>query len=342
VTRNSLQRDMRSWVPVDSDLARLIIIAVAIFVLIGILTSGRFFSAANLLSMSFQFPELGIFALAIALSLITGGIDLSIVSTANLSGILAAMILVHAIPEQPTSGEMILYLPLAVAVALATGLLCGWVNGILIAKIRITPILATLGTMQLFMGLAYVITRGSAVAGFPEHFLALGNGTLLGIPVPLVIFLGVAVITALLLNRTGFGLQLFLMGTNEIAARFSGIPLERMLIRTYALSGLLSGIAGILMIAHTNSAKADYGSSYLLQALLIAILAGVDPKGGFGAVSGLVIAVISLQALSSAFNMLRFSHFLKEFVWGGFLLLIMVTNFLSRRRRSSREDGVRP
>jgi simple sugar transport system permease protein len=204
----------------------------------------------------------------------------------------------------------------------------------LIARFGITPILATLGTMQLYMGIAFVITRGPAVAGFPEPFLVVGNGVLAGIPIPLFVFAALAVITALVMNRTLFGIHLYLMGTNETAARYSGIRIERMLLKTYAFSGLLSGIAGILMIAHTNSAKADYGISYLLQALLVAILGGINPSGGFGTVTGLVIAVVSLQFLSSGFSMLRFSHFTKEFVWGAFLLLIMVVNYLCRQRQT--------
>jgi simple sugar transport system permease protein len=323
---------VRYGIPLEADLARLLIIASMIVVLIGVLTSGRFFSTANLGAMSFQFPELGVFALAITLSLITGGIDLSIVSTANLAGILAALILTRAVPENPTTAQLALYLTAASATALTVGLLCGYVNGLLIARAGITPILATLGTMQLYTGLAFVITRGPAVAGFPEPFLALGNGTWLGVPIPLIIFAGLAATTALLLNRTRFGIHLYLMGTNQTAAHYSGIRIERALINTYALCGLLSSIAGILMIAHTNSAKADYGSSYLLQALLVAILGGVSPRGGFGTVTGLVIAVVSLQVLSSGFSMLRFSHFAKEFVWGAFLLSVMVLNHLSGRR----------
>ncbi len=313
---------------------RLLVIAATIVVVMGILTSGRLFGGASLSAMAFQFPELGVFSLAIMLSLITGGIDLSIISTGNLSGILAALILTRLIPAEASSLETAVWMAVAVAAALATGWLCGIFNGLLIARIGITPILATLGTMQLYMGISYVITRGPAVSGFPEPFLVLGNGSLAGVPVPLLIFASLALGTSVLLNRTRFGIHLYLLGTNETAARFSGIRVERMLVRTYALCGLLAGIGGILMVAHTNSAKADYGSSYLLQALLVAILGGVHPSGGFGTVTGLVIAVASLQVLSTGFSMLRLSQFTKELVWGAFLLFIMVSNHLERQRKA--------
>jgi simple sugar transport system permease protein len=311
----------------------LLVIAATIVVVIGFLTSGRLFGGASLSAMAFQFPELGVFSLAIMLSLVTGGIDLSIISTGNLSGILAALVLTRLIPTEASSLETALWLTVVIATALTTGWICGIVNGLLIARIGITPILATLGTMQLYMGISYVITRGPAISGFPEPFLALGNGSLVGIPIPLLIFAGLAIGTALLVNRTPFGIQLYLLGTNQMAARFSGIRVERMLVRTYALCGLLAGAGGVLMVAHANSAKADYGSSYLLQALLVAILGGVHPSGGFGTVTGLVIAVTSLQVLSTGFSMLRFSQFAKELVWGVFLLCIMVLNHLERSRK---------
>jgi simple sugar transport system permease protein len=313
---------------------RLLAIAATIVVVMGISTSGRLFGGASLSAMAFQFPELGVFSLAIMLSLVTGGIDLSIISTGNLSGIVAALILTRLVPTEASSLETALGLIVVIAAALSTGWICGIVNGLLIARIGITPILATLGTMQLYMGISYVITRGPAISGFPESFLFLGNGSAVEIPVPLLIFTGLAIGTAFLLNRTPFGIHLYLLGTNETAARFSGVSVERMIVRTYALTGLLAGVGGILMVAHANSAKADYGSSYLLQALLVAILGGVHPSGGFGTVTGLVIAVASLQVLSTGFSMLRFSQFAKELVWGAFLLCIMVLNHLERRRQA--------
>jgi simple sugar transport system permease protein len=188
--------------------------------------------------------------------------------------------------------------------------------------------------MQLYMGISYAITRGPAIAGFPEPFLVLGSGSWAGFPVPLVVFASLAVAAAVMLNRSRFGIHLYLLGTNETAARFSGIRIERVLIRTYVLCGVLSAVGGILVMAHANSAKADYGSSYLLQALLVAILGGVRPTGGFGTVTGVVIAVVSLQVLSSGFSMLRFSQFAKELVWGAFLLFIMVLNHLEQRRKT--------
>ncbi len=316
-----------------NHLVRLLLVTVTVFVLMSVLNPGRFLAWRNVTSMCFQFPELGVFALAIMVSLITGGIDLSVIGVANLAGLSAAFLLVRA-EAQPSTWWIVA----AVCLAVAVSVLCGLFNGLLIGYLRITPILATLGTMQLFTGIAFVLTKGRAVTGYPAAFQEFGNGTLLSVPTPLFVFLACAAIVQILLSRTSLGMRLQLLGTNPVAATYSGLRVRRLLLKTYALTGLLAGVAGLIVISRTNSAKADYGSSYLLQAVLVAILAGVAPKGGFGTVWGLLLAVLALQFLSSGLNMLRFqpiigdyiNNFTKEFTWGALLLLVMVINRRTR------------
>jgi simple sugar transport system permease protein len=328
----------------ESSLFRLLIVTLAVFLLMGLLNGGRFLSYRNFASMCFQFPELGVFSLAIMISLITGGIDLSLISTANLAGLSAGMVLA---PD----GANRTHIGIAILLALGVSVLCGGLNGWLIGYLGITPILATLGTMQLFMGIAFVLTKGHAVAGYPDAFQTLGNGTLLYMPVPLVLFLTCASVLQILLSRTTLGMRLYLMGTNPTAAVFAGLNVPRLQLKTYVLSALLAGIAGLVVIARTNSAKADYGTSYLLQAVLVAILAGVDPRGGFGTVWGILLAVLALQFLSSGLNLLRFqefagayvNNFTKEFTWGALLLLVMALRGPYRASaRRSRRGSSRP
>jgi len=324
------------------DLIRLLAVTLVVFALMSILNPGRFLTYRNFASMCFQFPELGILSLAVMIALITGGIDLSIIGVANLAGLSAAFVLARVEAGDPVG----LHIVIAVSLALGVSVLCGILNGWLIGFVGITPILATLGTMQLFTGVAFVLTRGHAVAGYPEAFQALGNGTGLYVPLPLVVFLACALAVQLILTRTALGMRLCLMGTNPTAAVFAGINVPRLQVKTYVVSGLLAGVAGLLIIARTNSAKADYGSSYLLQAVLVAILAGVDPRGGFGTAWGILLAVLALQFLSSGLNMLHFhelagpyiNNFTKEFTWGSLLLLVMVIN---RRNRRVPSPGVR-
>jgi simple sugar transport system permease protein len=324
----------------EGGLLRLLLITAAVFALMSILNPGRFLTYDNLASMCFQFPELGIFSLAIMISLMAGGIDLSVISVANLAALAAALVLVRANTGHG-AGLYFLYLLAAPALAVTVSVLCGLFNGWLVGYRRITPILATLGTMQLFMGIAFVLTKGHAVAGYPEAFEWLGNGLLLGLPVPLLAFLLCTLALQILLRRTTLGVRLCMMGTNSTAAVFAGLHVPRLQLQTYALCGFLAGLAGLIIAARTNSAKADYGSSYLLQAVLVALLAGVNPRGGFGSAWGVLLAVLALQFLSSGLNLLQFheragpylNNFTKELTWGALLLLVMVTNQTRRRKK---------
>lgn len=316
------------------NLMRLLLITILVFATMSLLKPDLFFTPDNFSSMAFQFPEFGLLSIAMMITMLSGGIDLSVVGIANFSSILAALALTRLIPVDASPAQVALYSALGVAISLATGVVCGLLNGFVVAKIGIPPILATMGTMQLFTGIAIVITQGAAVFGVPEPITNLGNGSLWFLPYPFLIFLAFAAAFALILNRTAYGLELYLMGTNPTASHFSGINNVRVLLRTYMLSGLLAAAAGFVVLARTNSAKADYGSSYTLQAILIAVLGGVNPAGGFGTVFGLILAILTLQFLSSGFNMLRFSNFFKEFIWGAVLLLVMVINYLSNARRA--------
>ena len=310
----------------------LVTLTVVVFVTMSLLNPDKFLSGANFQSMAFQFPELALLSLAMLLAMLSGGIDLSVVAIANLCGILAAMILTGELLGGVPPGGTATLLVLAVFVAVACGACCGSLNGLLISRLEVSPILATLGTMQLFAGAGLVLTGGRAVHGFPESFLALGNGSLWGVPVPFLFFVAAAALVWLLSSRTSLGIQMRLLGTNPRAALFSGIRVNRVLFRTYLITGVLAAVTGLLMIARTNSAKADYGSSYLLQAILVAVLGGVNPAGGFGHVRGVCVAVLALQFLTSGFGMLHFSNFAKEFIWGVFLLLFMVISQISHRR----------
>jgi len=271
--------------------------------------------------MAFQLPELGILSLAIMITMLSGGINLSIIATANMAGIVSAFIMTRMITESMT-GSPIPIILLAILAGWLVSLLIGIFNGVLIAYIGVSPILATLGTMTLVGGISILVTKGYVVSGFPEEYQYLGNGIFLGIPIPFLIFLALAIFVSILLRRTPFGIANYLIGSNEKATRFSGINVNRTLVITYALSGLLCGIASTIMISRFNSAKAGYASSYLLITILISVLGGVDPYGGFGKISGLVLALFILQLVSSTFNFLGLSSHLTIAIWG---LLLLIT-----------------
>jgi simple sugar transport system permease protein len=309
---------------------RLAVITVVIFIAMAALSPDRFLSLANITSMAFQFPEFAILALAMTVTMLTGGIDLSVVGIANLTAIIAAMILTRI----TGSGDGVGVLLLALGASLGVGMLAGLFNGVLVALLGLPAILATLGSGLIFTGIAIALTGGSAVMGFPPATAFIGNATVLGIPAPLILFAVLALAISLLLTRTGFGIKLRMYGTNPLAARYAAIDIDAMLIKTYVLSGGLAAIAGMVVMSRANSAKADYGSSYLLLAVLIAVLGGVNPYGGYGRVIGVVLAVLSMQFLSSGLNMLGVSNFARELIWGSLLIFVMIVNtWLARGRR---------
>ena len=323
---------------------RLAIITIAVFAFMALLSPERFLSEGNLISMAFQFPEFAILALAMTLTMMTGGIDLSVVGVSNLSAVVAASLLASLAPTAVGIVDSLPWLALAYGSALAVGAVAGAVNGLLVARLALPPILATLGSGLVFTGFAVALTGGSAIMGFPDSVAWLGNGRLFGIPVPLIVFTVLAFALHILLTRTAFGLQATMYGANPLAALYAAIDTSRLLLRVYVISGAFAAVAGLVIMSRANSAKADYGSSYLLLAVLIAVLGGVNPYGGRGRVIGVVLAVLSMQFLSSGLNMLQVSNFARELIWGALLIIVMLINTVDwqGRRLSSKSSADTP
>jgi len=301
-------------------------LSLVLLALVGVfwlLLGDRIVGVGALQSMAFQLPELGILSLAMMVTLLSGGLNLSIIATANLCALTMAWVLTTYVPGAHGlmwGGWQVIAVLARVAVASIVGL----INGFVIAYLGGPPILATLGTMTMCKGLSIGITRGNVISGFPDPIVFLGNGTVGGVPVALLIFLALCVPIAVLLNKSPFGHKIYMIGSSEKATRYSGVDTRRVLLGVYVLSSLLAVVAALVMMARFNSANAAYGESYLLVTILAAVLGGVDPFGGFGKVGGLIMALILLQVISSAFNLLDFSPFLTVAIWGA--LIIVVTS----------------
>ncbi len=182
--------------------------------------------------------------------------------------------------------------------------------------------------MTVVEGLSVLITKGSVISGFPAPILFIGNGTIAGIPVPLFIFAFCAIVVSIFLEKTPFGVGVYMIGSNIKATDFSGIEVKKVLVKVYILSGILCGIAALIMISRFNSARAGYGSSYLLVTVLASVLGGINPDGGFGKVAGLVIALVVLQVISSGLNLLGMSAHLAIALWGGILIFVISLSVL--------------
>lgn len=316
----------------SNNLTLLVLFALVSGLMVGFLPN-IFPSLRNLHNMGRQLPEYGLLALANMLAMITGGIDLSVVSITSLSGVLAGTVLSHyqtlGLPVEVT-------ILIAIVVALTSAVACGLFNGVLVAYVGVPAIIATLGTNGLYLGIAVIMTKGAGIIGFPPQFLFFGNGVILGVPTQFFIFVIVALLVGLLLNRSRQGFRMLMYGSNPRVARFSGINNELVLVKTYVLTGSLAGIAAIIIISGVNSVRPGYGSDYLLLSVLIAVMGGTDPAGGFGTVLGVVLAIFVLQVLQSGLVILGLTPYFRESAFGFLLLLIVVFQYYRSRFLQSR------
>ena len=307
----------------------------AIVIVMSILSPDRFLSLYNLQTMAFQLPEFGIIALGMMMVILTGGINLSITAGSALAGIMAAFILSGTIMA---GSNIVLAIAVAIGVILLTSVLIGFLNGFVVAYIGVTPILVTLGSQILYEGISMWLTKGGAISNFPEAYYWFGNESIGPIPVPLIIFVIIAVVTYILLEKTPWGARVYMVGSNPTAAIFSGIDIKRILMQVYVYSALLAGCDAVIMLSRYNSAKVDLGSSYLLQSVAAVVLGGTNIAGGHGKVFGTVVAVAILQVISSGLNILGVNRFIIDMITGAILIAVLTLNILSNRRQSLRKD----
>lgn len=305
----------------------LVVLCVVLFAVLSMLAPATFPTVRNIASMASQLAPIGLLAMCIALTFLIGGIDLSIVAVANASAIGAALTMGALEPSLGRSVALVV----GVLAGLLVGLVAGAINGALVAFLRVHPIPITLGTLALFTGLSTGVTGGSTVYG-NGSLSFLGSGTLLGVPVSFLLFLALLAVLVVVTTRTRFGFRLYAVGASEKVSRFARVDVERVQILTYMLSGVLAATAGLIMLGSTNAANVSFGSSFLIQAILVAVLTGIDTFGGKGRIALVVFAVIAMQQVQTGINMAlgRWSgaNFAAEFGWG--LLLILVLGLSQR------------
>lgn len=268
--------------------------------------------------MMVQLPELGLISLGMMVVILTSGIDLSITYIASLSGIVIAWGLVQGLP-----------IGLALLLGLFSGLLCGLFNAFFIAWIGVSPIVLTLGSMILFEGIALRLTKGGSISGFPEGYYFFGGESFGFIPVPMIIFILAVIVTSILLNRTAWGRSVYMVGSNPTATLFSGIHVRKVLLYVYLFAAVLAVVAAVIMTSRYNSAKVDYGSSYLLQSVAAVVLGGTSVRGGVGTVKGTVIGVCIFQILSSSLNLYGLSPHIVNVMMGAILIFVLIANYFS-------------
>ncbi len=301
----------------------LLILCVVVFLIFALLSPERFLSANNILTMMYQLPEFGLLSLAMMVCILTGGINLSLSSLSALCGIGSAFILSSSL--QLPAWILIL---IAMAFGLVVAILAGIVNGWFIAYVGVTPILVTVGTKAIYEGIGLILTKGGSVSGFPESFFFIGGGAILGIPFPLIIFIVISGITWLLLQKSPWGERVYMIGISPVVANYSGFAVKRILLQVYVYSALLAGVAAMIMISRYNSGKVTLGSSYLLQTVAATVLGGVSISGGKGKVSGVIMATVLLQFVSSGMNILGVNRFAILIIMGMILIFALVINYV--------------
>ena len=284
------------------------------------LASPRFLTGANLSSMAIQLPELGLLTLAMLIPILSGGLNLSITYTANMSGLALAWTL-QAFGGPEAGVEAFI---LGCVLAFSVGALSGFVIGFVVAYTKAHPILVSLSMMILMRGIGEFMSHGKDITGFPQFVQNIGQGEIGGIPIPLLVFIAGAIVWHIILSRTRQGFGTYMLGSNIMATAYSGISTKRNLIILYTLSGLMCSVAGIIMLSRFNSVRVGHGESFLLITVLACFLGAVNPFGGFGRVVPVVLALIILQVLTSGLNILGSNQHLSTALWGIFLIAVMV------------------
>lgn len=281
--------------------------------------SDRFLTVNNILNVLRQVSINAIIASGMTLVILTGGIDLSVGSVLALSAAITASV--------AASGQSTL---IALLAGLAVGAVLGLLNGIIIARGRVAPFVATLATMTIARGLTLVYTDGRPITGITPALRSLGTGYLGPIPVPVVITAVVIGLTYLLLNHTPTGRFLYGIGSNEEASRFAGIPVQRVKSLAYVLAGLASALAGIILTGRLNSAQPTAGTGFELDAIAAVVLGGTSLTGGAGSILGTVVGALIIGILDNGLNLLNVPSFYQQVAKG---VVILVAVLLDRRKR---------
>jgi inositol transport system permease protein len=318
----------------------LVLIGIALFFeLLGWIFVGQSFllNQQRLTVMILQVAVIGIIAVGVTQVIITGGVDLSSGSVVGVTAMMAASLAQtsdFARAVYPSLTDMPVIVP--VAAGLLVGLIAGLINGSLIAFTGIPPFIATLGMMVAARGVAKWYTRGQPVSMLSDDYAAIGaNLDVVGIsvPVPVIIFLVVALIFHVALRYTRYGKFTYAIGANVQAARVSGINVGRHLIKVYAIAGLLSGLAGVVLSARAISGQAGMGVAYELDAIAAAVIGGTSLAGGVGRITGTVIGTIILGVMTSGFTFLRIDAYYQEIVKGVIIVAAVIIDQHRQRKR---------
>lgn len=321
---------------ISGQLLGIIIAAAVIYLGFGLLNP-RFLGLDNLSDVAVAACVNALIGFGMTFVIITGGIDLSVGSIASFAGIVSAQLMVAAhVPSL-----------LALLAGLVVGFLCGVVNGLLVAVVRLPPFIATLGTMSVYQGLAYVVTNGLPVYNVPADFVSMLNGKIIGVPVSVLIVVVAAVLCWVLLRRTVFGQNVIATGGSEETAWLSGVRVSRVKILVYGIAGVMASLGGLIIVARISAAQSEAGAPYQMTAIASSVIGGANLMGGEGNIIGTLIGALILGALTNGLVLLNVPSFYEQIVTGLVVIIAVSLDQSSKgwpmlrpgRRAPAKEKG---
>ncbi|WP_027487411.1 ABC transporter permease [Allorhizobium undicola] len=313
------RRLMGSWECLLFGVAVLIFIANSF-------ASPYFLDAWNLSDATFNFTEKALIAFAMTLLVIAGEIDLSV-----------AAIIALASTAMGWAAQMGVDTPGLVLIGVSVGLICGIINGVLVAGLKLPSIVVTIGTMSLFRGISYIVLGDQAFGKYPESFGYFGQGYVFWVfSFEFVLFVVMAVIFAVLLHCTNFGRQVFVIGNNDFAARFSGIPVDRVKFILFLLTGLMSGIAAVCLTSRLGSTRPSIAQGWELEVVTMVVLGGVAITGGAGTIGGVVIAAFVMGLVTFGLGLMNVPGIVMSIFIGLLLIITIALPIIVRRMRNLR------
>ncbi|WP_062532852.1 ABC transporter permease [Jeotgalibaca dankookensis] len=297
----------------------ILIFLIVLFVVLSF-SSSYFFTIGNLTTVLRQVSVVGIITVSMTMIILTGGIDLSVGSMLGLCAVILAKLMVQGT-------NMIL----AIIITLVVGTILGLFNGFLINEINISPLISTLGTMTIFSGATYILTGGEGIFGFPSQFSFIGQGYVWNVPVPIIILVFVYAFGFFVLNNTRYGRYLYGIGANEKASILSGVNVKKVKYIAYAMSGLLSSLASVVMLSRVNSALPNLGSGLEFDVVTAVVLGGISVNGGEGKLQGVVIGLLIIAILSNGMVLLGVGNYFQTVVKGLVLLIAVGIDNISKK-----------
>lgn len=299
-------------------------VLIGLFALMAILsvTTSSFLTVGNFVTVLRQISMNALLAIAITYTIITIGVDLSIGSTVALGGVVVTLCIANGIP-----------VILSIIIALAAGSLIGLANGFIISRTGMPQFIVTLAMQNVVRGLAYIVTDGKSIRSTNETFNSIGNGSIFGVPIPIIIMIVLMLVFAAILNKTRFGRHMYAVGGNKEAAVYSGINVKNTQMMVFVIAGFLASFAGIILASRLYSGQPMVGVGFEGDAIAASVLGGVSFSGGSGTIGGAMIGVLLIGVLNNGMNLLKIGYYW-QLIAKGLVILIAVYFDLNKKKKA--------